>query len=1343
SCTHSSSSSPNRLTRSRVSTLTSKALSSQDTTQSGLSFGGAQYWRKNVFLNGATPGATSDLFVRNELRKRSAVSSVLRKLHLNVTGAVTVRLELALASIFLLRDGFRLAFLRMPSLDSPAAGNGKTHVQQLVNVAWLSTAISWAVAGLVLVYSAVGSSSKTAKDDDALDGYSTVLAMYCDAAMIEALAEPMFVLAHASVLVSWQVAAQSAAFLVRAAVQYVGVVILELSLTAYGIAELSYALTLLVMFAVFFWRRIYGSSRGEDKFALTSMGQLLPGKPDGDADWCHKELMTLLVPLSVQSGVKYLLAEGDKWVLTGFASLQHMGVYGLVSNLGSLVPRIVFLPIEEATKTIFSKLALAQKQKSDDKDDKENMTKSLEDGQTLLLVLLKLMNLVGLLFVCFGTSYAHTLVLLLYGAEKARQGVGAALAVYCAYIPFLGVNGVCEAVVHAIGDDHELMRLNKLLGVFFAIYAFSALVFMQVLDWGTLGLILANCVNMACRIFYCLTFLATYFHQATPKNQTSNGFLNGVSFWRRSLPDRIVVVAFFVSMAVTAFSQRVLLGAESNGSFSLMRHALHVAVGAICFGGTIFTLYIKERHLLGFRCVALFGCLEASFEPKETEQPDANGKTERLSLGVLAQLSAEEERTQAREELKQMSLLSPWTSYKAYEPSFTDELNRELALRVEEQVLDKLLALRERLEKLQTQRESSGVLPMSTLETLLQSRLIVEAKRKVFPAQIAENTIAAMRAASLHLSPHKQTPVSTATTLSRRRSNSVFAPNTSNNLPRHSRVKTSSIISPRSRAVADDIDLYRRRRKGSAKDYCLRSNIDQDDDDDDKRSAQPLLCVQFPTSSEIAALNGDNHIKIEEDEEQQAVHFRSRPVAAYAIEDAAVVATKREPQEPRVRYIMSTRLGALPPTKRILDEYPIPKEVLDALERHRHFRVDDSSPLTAFEPIRLPPPGPTELGTGANADWECFYRRSVPLERSPVSFVLASLAVTAERPLPAPSDLFHQQQLVAAATDDTVLLHEVRQLYDSTHDAHRDFRAELHRHLDLQYLVDLSFRSSLTSSSYFVDDEDSEEPGGGNVQPSVQIPTHLRRQRVTSTADSESPGASTKWKFLQNGVHRMANRRGAISVATKSEATVRAQRSDLLVQLCTLTPQDVEFLSLWYGYSPEAEADAIATADAGDGEGGVRLDPVPMSPHWSIRFELAWKQLALSTTERLDLAIKYSSLGYSTRLPDAVTLWEAAGALITEHEDLLRLIRSTLAGPRRHAAVNLAEDTAMLQALIASAAHVREILLLTYAEVGDFITYEGNFYLTKMEHDATDIRRAMEEGNDAEAIQLQPPTVTK
>ncbi|KAL4102432.1 hypothetical protein PRIC1_006177 [Phytophthora ramorum] len=758
---------------------------------------------------------------------------------------------------------------------------------------------------------------------------------------------------------------------------------------------------------------------------------------------------------------------------------------------------------------------------------------------------------------------------------------------------------------------------------------------------------------------------------------------------------------------------------------------------------------MSRRHVFG-------GALRAKQESTKSESA-SNAKVERPSLGFLTSLSAEQERRQAREELKQMPLLSPWASYKAHEPSFTDELNQELAQRVQDQVLDKLSALQGRLEKLQAHREASGVLPSSTLDTLLQSRLIVEAKRKVVPAQIAENTIAAMRAASLHITPTREAPAQTVMSVSKRRehrSNSVAAmAATSSGLHKNSRVKPSSIISPRARAVTDDIDVCRRQHRSSsaAKNSLESGTTDRDEVDQARRSSQ-LLCVQFPKYSEIPDSLENNDDSLGKDEEQQAIHFRSRPVAPSAVEDAGTVATKREPHEPRVRYIMSTRLGALPPTKGILDEYPIPKEVLDALERHRRFHVDDSSPLTAFEPLRLPPPAPTELGedapphsAGANAEWECFYRQSVPLERSPVSFVLASLAVAPEKPLPAPTDLFHQQALVAAAADDTLLLNEVRRLYDSTHDAHHDFRAKLHRHLDLQYLVDLSFRSSLTSASYFVDDEDeSEQTGGSNVEPNVQIPSHLRRQRMISTADSEAAGASTKWKFLLNGVHRMANRRGAISVAAKSEVSVRAQRNDLLVQLCTLTPQDVEFLTLWYGYSPDVEAEAIATAGIGDGEGGgVRLDPVPMNPYWSARFELAWKQLALSTTERLDLAIKYSSLGYSTKLPDAVALWETAGALITEHEDLLCLVHSTLSGPRRHAAASLAEDTAMLQVLLASAAHVREILLLTYVEVGDFVTYQGNFYLSKMERDATEIRRLMGEIGDSKSNQLQPATATK
>lgn len=540
-------------------------------------------------------------------------SLVLRRLRLSVTGAVTVRLELALASVFLLRDGFRLAFLRMPSLDgdhirqarglqasSPVGGASEASrsretepaeaptlpelVRPLVNVAWLSTAVSWAIASAIASFSLL--TAGTSDQESELRDYPLVMAMYCAAAMVEALAEPMYVLAHCSVLVSWQVSAQGAAFLVRGLVQYACIFALDLGLLAYGLAELSYALTLLLVFAGLFWRRMRNAD-ARDAFALDSMRQLLPRAPSKETgSWFQSELLVLLVPFSLQSGVKYLLTEGDKWVLSVFATFQNMGVYGIVFHLGSLVPRMVFLPIEEATKTIFSKLASSSE------------SPEASNGRDLLLLLLKLMHLVGLTFSCFGSNYAPTLVLLLYGVEKARLGVGDALAVYCIYIHFLGLNGVCEAVVHAVGDKQQLMRLNKLMGGFFVIYALSALAFMQVLALGTVGIILANCVNMACRIIYCLRFLAKRFPGASTKRGASSW-----TFLCASLPDRSVVAAFVSSFVVTSVSKHVLLSeSEEDGAFrwseSWARHAIHIVVGMVCLALVALTLFVKERREL-------------------------------------------------------------------------------------------------------------------------------------------------------------------------------------------------------------------------------------------------------------------------------------------------------------------------------------------------------------------------------------------------------------------------------------------------------------------------------------------------------------------------------------------------------------------------------------------------------------------------------------------------------------------------------------------------------------------------------------------------------------------------
>ena len=59
--------------------------------------------------------------------------------------------------------------------------------------------------------------------------------------------------------------------------------------------------------------------------------------------------------VDVQAGVHLLQTEGSKMVMALCQSSYNQGVYGLVTNLGSLVVRTIFFPVEEAAFRAFSR----------------------------------------------------------------------------------------------------------------------------------------------------------------------------------------------------------------------------------------------------------------------------------------------------------------------------------------------------------------------------------------------------------------------------------------------------------------------------------------------------------------------------------------------------------------------------------------------------------------------------------------------------------------------------------------------------------------------------------------------------------------------------------------------------------------------------------------------------------------------------------------------------------------------------------------------------------------------------------------------------------------------------
>lgn len=59
-----------------------------------------------------------------------------------------------------------------------------------------------------------------------------------------------------------------------------------------------------------------------------------------------------------QSFLKQILTEGERYVMTflNVLSFGDQGVYDVINNLGSMVARLVFLPLEESFYVFFARV---------------------------------------------------------------------------------------------------------------------------------------------------------------------------------------------------------------------------------------------------------------------------------------------------------------------------------------------------------------------------------------------------------------------------------------------------------------------------------------------------------------------------------------------------------------------------------------------------------------------------------------------------------------------------------------------------------------------------------------------------------------------------------------------------------------------------------------------------------------------------------------------------------------------------------------------------------------------------------------------------------------------------
>ncbi|XP_069099173.1 coiled-coil domain-containing protein 87 [Pleurodeles waltl] len=209
----------------------------------------------------------------------------------------------------------------------------------------------------------------------------------------------------------------------------------------------------------------------------------------------------------------------------------------------------------------------------------------------------------------------------------------------------------------------------------------------------------------------------------------------------------------------------------------------------------------------------------------------------------------------------------------------------------------------------------------------------------------------------------------------------------------------------------------------------------------------------------------------------------------------------------------------------------------------------------------------------------------------------------------------------------------------------------------------------------------------------------------------------------------------AIEAATKQREERKKEKAKLLAQLWSKKEQ--RFPGMWNANSillgglggicgfgavePEQEVEEASTT--------AELEVIQS------RLEAVWKSLHVPESERLDMAIKYSSREYQALIPKAVDAWEKATEVILQREQLLKkleMFEQTASDPNRFfqrgyegsfvARKKEAKERKALHFQISKTeAELLKMLQKIKKTYKDTMTFKGRPYLEKMQWDKTEM----------------------
>jgi len=481
-------------------------------------------------------------FIANQL--------LLRYLTAELLGVATQLEVYYLSVLFFARESLRVTIQRQdtgdltsPTTANPKDDHGKTNrfAQAAVNLGYLSILLGIPLAG---VFGKLYLDQLSATTLESTPNLVLSLYVYALASVLELLSEPAFVVMQTRLQFGTRAAAESIATFGRCVVT-LGVAIwgarskIEMGVLPFAAGQLTYGVGLLVVYG---WSgsalaRREGFSLLPGRIAPpseTSKGAVSPAQGQGFVlDLFYRPTVQLASSMMAQSVVKHILTQGDTFLVSILSTPTAQGVYALANNYGGLVARLLFQPIEESSRSYFSRLLApsasspssrdtsssnnpkkGDKTAAREKEEVSRHTRAARSAISNLSAILKAYVLFSMIIVALGPTAAPLLLSLVAGPRWAGSGAGTCLAAYMWYIPLLAMNGVAEAFVASVATGPEVRRQSAWMGAFSLGFATAGFVFLRLMDLGAVGLVVANSINMACRIVWCVAFIRGYFRRA-------------------------------------------------------------------------------------------------------------------------------------------------------------------------------------------------------------------------------------------------------------------------------------------------------------------------------------------------------------------------------------------------------------------------------------------------------------------------------------------------------------------------------------------------------------------------------------------------------------------------------------------------------------------------------------------------------------------------------------------------------------------------------------------------------------------------------------------------------------